>query len=171
MLPIFACAPVIGISCLNCCWKKFLAQGGLPADLQKYSKNEKFSLKNLKKCLFSILGGQNRLPVGWEVPDVFLVCHEVLLLTNVDHPRKKFLTRRTPFSSKLGSQKRKFLHFFSPKKSNFWNCCWNFWHKVLPKFLATSWGLSTPETPGDAVSWNSMYYSWSCKFLKNCKIN
>merc|ERR1711969_459975 len=65
MLPIFGCAPPIGIFCSTCCWKKFLESGGLPGDLQKYSKNEKFSLKKWKKCLFSILGDQNRPPGGW----------------------------------------------------------------------------------------------------------
>ena len=65
MLLIFGCAPQIGIFCSICYWKKFLASESLPGYVQKYSKNEKFSLKNWKKCIFSILGGPNRLPGGW----------------------------------------------------------------------------------------------------------
>ena len=135
MLLIFGCAPQIGIFCLTCCWKKFLASGGLPADLQKYSKNEKFSLKNWKKAFFRSWEVKIDSQGAGEVSDVFLVCHGVLLLTNVDHPRKKFLTRRTPFPSKSSSQKRQFLHFFRQKNLIFEivaeisdrKCCRNFW--------------------------------------------
>jgi len=123
------------ICSLTCCWKQFLVSRGLSADLQKYSKNEKFSLKNWKKCLFSILRGQNRPQWAGEVPDVFLVCHEVLLLTNVDHLRKKFLTRRIPFPPKMNNRICQFLYFFRQKNLIFEvaadisdiNCCRHFW--------------------------------------------
>jgi hypothetical protein len=59
--------------------------------------------------------GQKFFSGAGEVSDVFLVCHGVLLVTNMDHPRKKFLTRRTTFLFKSSSQKRKFLHFFLQK--------------------------------------------------------
>ena len=50
-----------------------------------------------------------------EVPDVFLGCHGVLLLTNVDHPRKKFLTRRTPIIEKIDPRNPRKWCFFSKK--------------------------------------------------------
>ena len=86
---------------------------GPPCRPAKILQKWEISLKNWKKCLFLILGGQNRLPV--EVPDVFLVCHEVLLLTNMDHPRKKFLTRRTSFLPKINNRTCQFLNFFRQK--------------------------------------------------------
>ena len=52
------------------------------------------------------------------------------------------------------------------KKNDFWKCCRNLYHKVLPKFLATWWGPSTPEMSGDAVSGNSIDYLQSYEFLK-----
>ncbi len=131
MLPIFECALHISVFC----WKKFLISGGLHADLQKYSKNEKFSLKNWKKSLFR--SWEVKIDSQWagEVPDVFLVCHEVLFLTNVNHPRKKFLTRRTSFPPKMNNRKCQFLHFFRQKNLIFEvvaeisdiKCCRNFW--------------------------------------------
>ena len=61
-----------------------------------------------------------------DVSDVFLVCHGVLLLTNVDHPRKKILTRRTPSFSNRALKNFNFCIFFSKKI---------YFLKLLPKFL------------------------------------
>ena len=56
-----------------------------------------------------------------EVSFDFLVCHGVLLLTDGDHARKKFLTRRTPFPAKMTLQKCQFWHFFWKKILKFQN--------------------------------------------------
>ena len=154
MLPIFVRAPNIGLFCSTCCWKKFLTSGDLPAALQKYSKNEKFSLKNWKKCIFSILGGQNRLPEGWRGLGRLFGLPWGFTPNQYESPRKKFLTRRTPFPSKLSSQKRQFLHFFRQKNQIFEivakisdrKCCRNFWQHdgdPLPQKL--------PETRFQAI--------------------
>ena len=169
MLLIFECAPHIGIFCLTCCWKKFLVSGGLPADLQKYSKNEKFSLKNWKKCIFSILGGPNRLPGGWGGLGRLFGLPRGFTPNQCGSPQKKISDQAQPLPVQIDLSKSSIFAFFSPKKSNFWNCCRNFWQKVLPKFLATWWGPLTPEMSGDAVSWNFMYYSQSYEFLKIVK--
>ena len=84
-------------------------------------------------------------------------------------PQKKNSDQAQPLPVQIDLSKSSIFAFFSPKKSNFWNCCRNFWQKVLPKFLATWWGPLTPEMSGDAVSWNFMYYSQSYEFLKIVK--
>ena len=148
MLSIFECATHIILFCLTCYWKKFLVSGGLPTDLQKYSKNEKFSFKNWKKCLF-FRSWEVKIDSQWarEVLDVFLVRHNVLLLANVDHHRKKYLTRRNPFSPKMNNRKCQFLQFFRQKNLIFEvvaeisdiKCCRNFWQH--------DWDLLHPKCP------------------------
>ena len=157
------------ICSLTCCWKQFLVSRGLSADLQKYSKNEKFSLKNWKKCIFSILGGPNRLPGGWGGLGRLFGLPRGFTPNQCGSPQKKISDQAQPLPVQIDLSKSSIFAFFSPKKSNFWNCCRNFWQKVLPKFLATWWGPLTPEMSGDAVSWNFMYYSQSYEFLKIVK--
>ena len=69
-----------------------------------------------------------------------LVCYWVLLLDE-DHVKKTFLNRRTPFLAKLKSQKCRFRQKIQKTKSNFWNCCRNFWQHdgdpLLPKCPTT----------------------------------
>ena len=126
MLPIFECAPHIGIFCSTCCWKKFLVSRGLPADLQKYSKNEKFSLKNWKNYFFRSWEVKIDSQGAGKVSDVFLVCHGVLLLTIVDHPRKN-LWPGAPPSFPNWALKNVNFRIFSAKKIYFL--------KSLPTFL------------------------------------
>ena len=48
--------------------------------------------------------------------DVFLVCHGVLVLTDRDHVRQKFLTRRTPLIEKITPRYPQFLRFLNSNR-------------------------------------------------------
>ena len=152
MLPIFWCAPQIGLFCSTCCWKKFLASGDPPGCLWKNLKNEKFSLKKWKSDFFRFWEIKIDSQRAGEVPFDFLVCHGVLLLIDVYHPRKKFLTRRTPIIENIAPRNPRKWRFSDWKSRiqqmegrNF--CgegCRNFWHfegtLQHPKFVDTkSW--------------------------------
>ena len=52
-----------------------------------------------------------------EVPGVFLVCHGVLVLTDGDRVRKKFLTGRTPLVEKIAPRNHHFWRFSNSKSS------------------------------------------------------
>ena len=108
---------------------------GLPCRPAKILQKWEIFIKKLENAFFRSWEVKIDSQGAGEVSDVFLVCHGVLLLTNVDHPREIFLTRRTPFPSKSSSQKRQFLHFFRQKNLIFEivaeisdrKCCRNCW--------------------------------------------
>ena len=126
MLPIGWCAPQIGLFCSTCCWKKFLASGDPPGCLWKNLKNEKFSLKKMKKWLFSILGNQNRLTEGWGGPVRLFGLPWGFTPNRCLSPQKKISDQAHPHHRKNWPSKSAKMVFFFEKKSNFRKCCRNF---------------------------------------------
>ena len=65
MLPIFGCAPHIGLFLSICCWQQFLEAGGPTATTQKTSENAECTQPKTTNGIFSILRDENRVVEGW----------------------------------------------------------------------------------------------------------
>ena len=115
------------------------------------SKNDKKSMLGVKIELWRGWGGLVRL---FGLPWGFT--------PNLWGSRQKIISDRAhPLPCQNEKSKMPILAVFREKKSNFWNCCRNFWQKFLSKILATWWGPSTPILSGDAILWIYMHYSQS----------
>ena len=88
---------------------------GPPADLQKYSKNEKFSLKNWKKCIFSILGGPNRLLGGWGGLGRLFGLPRGFTPNQCGSPQKKISDQAQPLPVQIDLKIVNFCIFFAKK--------------------------------------------------------
>ena len=139
---------------------------GPPGCLQKRLKNEKFSIKQLIKWLFSILGDQNRVPEGWGGAAQLWVGKKLFSSNQSKITQKEISDRAHPHHQKNHASKLAVLMFFCRKKSNFRKCCRNLCGGGMQKFLAFWGDPPIPHFCRHEVLGVFDFYSRSYKFLK-----